>query len=116
MQDFQTELIHLRRLLRQDLGLRGATLAEQIRYGGRLLPRKVRASARRLAEAEGIINAPKLAKQLNWDQLAQDSAICRQYLQGRAQGRAHPLWLRVASWTAVVVLVIACLVFLRAPI
>lgn len=100
MQDFQTEIDHLRRLLRQDLGLRGATLADQIKQGGRLLPRNVRAAAQRLAAAESMAAAPKLAKQLDWDRLRKDCAICRQYLMRRAQGRVHPLWLRVASWVA----------------
>lgn len=118
MQDFQTEIVHLRRLLRQEFGLRGATLADQIRYGGRLLPRKVRAAARRLAEAEGMVAAPKLAKQLDWHRLGEDRILCHDYLQRRAQGRAHPLWLRVASWAALIVVVsagvIASLIFLRA--
>lgn len=115
MHDFQGETAHLRRLLRQDLGLRGGTLADQIRYGGRLLPRNVRAAARRLAVAEGMSAAPKLAKQLDWDRLARDLALCQKYLQRRAQGRVHPLWLRVASWGAVVVLLAGAAVYVAAP-
>lgn len=115
MQDFQTEIAHLRRLLRQDLGLRGATLADQVKYGGRLLPRHVRAAARRLAAAEGMAGLPKLAKQLDWDRLRKDRALCRQYLLRRAQGRDHPWWLRVASWLALLVfaLGISGLIFMR---
>ena len=115
MQDFQTDITHLRRLLRQDLGLRGATLADQVRYGGRLLPRKVRAAARRLAEAEGMADVPKLAKQLDWDRLAADSALCRHYLERRAQGRVHPFWLQAASWVAVLVVLGGAAIYCAAP-
>ncbi len=114
MQDFQSNIAQLRRLLRQDLGLRGATLADQVRYGGRLLPRNVRAAARRLAEAEGMADVPKLAKQLDLDRLAQDSAICRHYLERRAQGRVHPLWLRAASWAAVLVVLGGAAIYVAA--
>lgn len=112
MQDFLTEIAHIRRGLRQDLGLRGQSLSDQLRYGGRLLPRNVRVAARRLAKAEGMAGVPKLAKQLDWDQLAQDCTLCRQYFRRRAQGRVHPLWLRLASWGAVVLLILAGLIFL----
>lgn len=115
MHDFQMKTAHLRRLLRQDLGLRGQTLADQIRYGGRLLPRSVRTAVGRLAVAEGMYSAPKLAKQLDWDRLAQDLALCQHYLQRRAQGRVHPLWLRLASWGAVVILVAGAAVYVAAP-
>lgn len=115
MFDFQVETAHLRRWLRKDLGLRGRTLADQIRYGGRLLPRNVRAAARRLADAEQMSATPKLAKQLDWERLAQDLALCQKYLQRRAQGRVHPLWLRLASWGAVVVLVAGAAVYIAAP-
>lgn len=117
MQDFQTEIAHLRRVLRRDLGLRGDTLADQTRYGGRLLPQKVRKALLRLAEAETMAVAPKLAKQLDWNRVTQDCAMCRQYMQRRVQGRVQPLWLQVASWVALlVVMIIAGLIFLRSQI
>jgi hypothetical protein len=117
MQDFQTEIAHLRRVLRRDFGLRGNTRGDQVRYGGRLLPQEMRKALLRLAEAESMSTAPKLAKQVDWDQVPQDFAICRQYMQRRAQGRVQPLWLQVASWVALlVVMIIAGLIFLRSQI
>lgn len=117
MHDFLTDISHLKRLLRQDLGLRGASLADQIRYGGRRFPRNLRKALHRLAEAEKMLAAPKRAKQLDWDRLARDHALCLSYLRRRAEGRVHPLWLRVASWVALlVVMIVAGFILLRGQI
>ena len=51
--------------LRAKLGLRGKTLAAQIRKGGRLLPRHVRFDATYVAQASTVAGNPKLARMVD---------------------------------------------------
>jgi hypothetical protein len=101
MQDLTRDVAHVARMLKAGLGLRGETLAAQLRSGGRLLPRRVRAAAQRLAEAEAMLQVPKLAKQLDAARLQADIGTCMQHLTPLVQHRVrHGWWLRAASWAA----------------
>lgn len=115
MQNLTDDIAHVSRLLRAALGLRGATIGDQIRHGGRLLPRKVRAAAQRLAEAEAMAGVPKLAKQLDYDGLTRDYKTCVQHLGPLSIGHVrHALWYRALSWSAlIVVLVIGVYAFVH---
>lgn len=107
MKNLTDEIAHLSRLLRVGLGMRGATLGDQLRRGGRLLPKQIRAAAQRLAAAETVIGAPKLAKQLDIQGLAKDYRDCVLYLERVSQGRYQPLWWRIASWVALAIVIVA---------
>jgi hypothetical protein len=88
-------------LLKAGLGLQGDDLAAQLRRGRRLLPRHVRAAAQRLAAAEAMLAAPKLARQLDHAALRADARLCIQHVTPLVQSRVqHGWWLRVASWGA----------------
>ncbi len=121
MDDLGQEIAHVGRLMKAGLGLRGETLQRQLRSGGRLLPRAVRSAAQRLAEAEAISQAPKLARQLDATALRRDIKTCVQHLTPLAQNRVrHGWWLRAASWAALAVfaaaLVAAGLLYVRAKV
>ena len=51
--------------LREKLGLRGKTLTDQLRKGGRLLPRYVRYDATYLAQIAPLADNPKLARMID---------------------------------------------------
>ena len=51
--------------LRDKLGLRGKTLAAQLRKGGRLLPRRIRYDARYLALVVTLADNPKLVRMID---------------------------------------------------
>lgn len=108
MDDLAKDVAHVGRLLKAGLGLRGDDMAAQLRRGGRLLPRRVRAAALRLAAAEPMLAAPKLARQLDSAALSVDAKLCIAHLTPLVQQRVqHSWWLRVASWGALIVLVLA---------
>ena len=56
-----------RSLLETQMRIRGATLDAQIRRAGRLLPRKIRAEAAFLIQANQLVQNPKLARMINSD-------------------------------------------------
>jgi hypothetical protein len=60
-----TQIEELRALLRTRLSIRGKTLPAQIRKAGRLLPRAVRRDATFLAEAQAMMQNPKLARMVD---------------------------------------------------
>lgn len=106
MDDLARDIAHVGRLLKAGLGLRGDDLAAQLRYGGRLLPRRVRAAVQRLADAEAMLGAPKLARQLDAAALGRDAKLCIAHLTPLVQRRVrHGFWLRAASWAALTVVI-----------
>lgn len=106
MDDVARDIAHVGRMLKAGLGLRGADLAEQLRRGGRLLPRRVRAAAGRLAAAEAMLQQPKLAKQLDGASLSRDAKLCIAHLTPLVQRRTlHAWWLVAASWAALIVVI-----------
>jgi hypothetical protein len=112
MDDVARDIAHVGRLLKAGLGLRGDDLAAQLRRGGRLLPRRVRAAAGRLAAAEAMLGAPKLARQLDTAALGRDAKLCIAHLTPLVQRRArHGFWLRAGSWAALVVVICAAVVY-----
>ena len=112
MDDVARDIAHVGRLLKAGLGLRGDDLTAQLRRGGRLLPRRVRAAAQRLAKAEAMLGAPKLARQLDTAALGRDAKLCIAHLTPLVQRRAsHGFWLRAASWAALMVVICAAVVY-----
>lgn len=112
MDDVARDIAHVGRMLKAGLGLRGADLAEQLRRGGRLLPRRVRAAAGRLAAAEAMLQQPKLAKQLDGASLSRDAKLCTAHLTPLVQRRVrHGFWLRAASWAALTVVICAAVIY-----
>lgn len=69
-------------LMEERLRLRGSGLAEKLRKGGRLLPRRVRAQAQLLAEAAAMAQSPKLRVQIDESEVAEAYDICVRHLNG----------------------------------
>jgi hypothetical protein len=112
MDDVARDIAHVGRLLKAGLGLRGDDLAGQMRRGGRLLPRRVRAAALRLAKAQAMLGAPKLARQLDTAALGRDAKLCIAHLTPLVQLRTrHDWWLRAASWAALMVVICAAVLY-----
>ncbi|TDK52638.1 hypothetical protein [Antarcticimicrobium luteum] len=58
--DIETRIAEIAALMHAKLGVRGATLRAALGRAGRRLPRRIRAQARLLAEAEPFAHHPKL--------------------------------------------------------
>jgi hypothetical protein len=98
-------------LMEQRLRIRGAGLAEKLRRGGRLLPRKVRAAAQVLAEAAEMAQNPKLLMQVDQEATAEAYDICLRHLGGvDRKARRNGAVLNVAASVAFSILVVAVLV------
>ena len=67
-------------LLEEKHGLGGRDLAAKLRRGRRLLPRKLRAAADRLAAADEKAKNPKLRGQIDMGQVAEDYDACVRHL------------------------------------
>ncbi len=112
MEDLTRDVAHVGRMLKAGLGLRGDDLSTQLRRGGRLLPRRVRAAAGRLAVAEAMLGAPKLARQLDISGLKADAKLCIQYLTPLVQRRTRQsVWLVAASWAALMLVICAAVFY-----
>lgn len=72
-------------LLGDRLHLRGATLADKLARGRRLLPRRVRREAACLAAAAEAARHPRLRLRLDAGRIARAHAVCRGYLQPLGQ-------------------------------
>ncbi|PTV96351.1 hypothetical protein C8J27_102145 [Rhodobacter aestuarii] len=68
-------------LLAERLGARGHTLPDRIASRHRTLPRKVRRAALDLAEAQALLGAPKVVRQLDHDKLHHAYQTCLHYLE-----------------------------------
>lgn len=68
------------RLMEERLAVRGATLTDKLRKGGRLLPRKVRAAAMRLGVAGAHVQNPRLLLQIDETVVSRDYDICVRHL------------------------------------
>ena len=68
------------RLMEDRLAVRGATLTDKLRKGGRLLPRKVRAAAGRLGVAGAHAQNPRLLLQIDEAVVSKDYDICVRHL------------------------------------
>ncbi|RWR31457.1 hypothetical protein D2T29_10485 [Sinirhodobacter populi] len=86
------------RLMGERLGAHGTTLADRLASRGGSLPAKVRRAAEVLAQAEQMAASPKLARQLNADEIARAHRTCVKYLKRLGSGeRARSLALNVAA-------------------
>lgn len=86
-------------LLAEKHRLRGPDLAAKLRRGRRLLPRRVREAADRLAQAGERAKNPKLWAQIDMDQLSRDYDACMSHLAAidPAARRRGALWSMVES-------------------
>jgi len=71
----------VRTMLRARLSIRGKTLPAQIRKAGRLLPKAVRRDAASLAEAQTLMQNPKLARIVDTAKLEQAHQSVITYLE-----------------------------------
>ena len=99
-------------LMRERLGIRrGETLAEKMRRGGRLLPRKVRREAQYLVETETRVAVPKLAFQMDVARTQKAAEVVRRYLETvDAADRRKGVLLGILGWLAFNFLLISGLV------
>jgi hypothetical protein len=92
-QDLTPQIDEIRSLLETQLRVRGATLDKQIHRAGRLLPRKIRAEAAFLVQANLLVQNPKLARMINPERVGQAHLAVSSYLNAidpkeRAKTRA----------------------------
>ena len=84
------------RLMAERLRLRGQTLPQLTRAAGRLLPRRLRAEARRLIEAQALAAHPKLSRDPHFS----DHLLFHEYFHGdtgRGCGASHQ-----TGWTGLI--------------
>lgn len=67
-------------LLADRMKARGEDMAARLRHVRRRLPRRLRAEADRLAEAEEMAGHPRLAQQLDHERLAEAHAVLMRHL------------------------------------
>ena len=70
-QDLAPQIDEIRSLLETQLRVRGATLEKQVHRAGRMLPRKIRAEAAFLVQANQLVQNPKLARMISADRVGQ---------------------------------------------
>jgi hypothetical protein len=93
-------------LLDERLQLRGADLKAKLRHGGRILPRKVRLAAGRLADAAAKSQVPKLLLLVDEGDVAKDYDTCVRHLTALSPaGGPWATAVRVAGSVAVGLLV-----------
>lgn len=86
----------------------GKGLAAKLRRAGRLLPRDVRRQALFLAEAEKLVQNPKLIKMIDPAKVQAAHRICLGYLDGLNPGeRRKRMLLSMVTSTAFAILVVA---------
>lgn len=73
-------------LLEERLHLRGQGLAEKLRRGGRLLPRKVRAAAEALVEAQELAQNPRLIPMIDTERVSEAYDLCVGHLRQVGRG------------------------------
>ena len=79
---FQAELVALQDMIAERYGVRGTTLAVQVKRLGRLLPRYERGQARVLIEAEQALGHPKMAMRIQPKAFAHAKAALVMHLEG----------------------------------
>ena len=80
-------------LMEERLRIRGKTLADKLKRGGRFLPRKVRREAEYLAEVAHLAQHPKVQTMLDDARIAEAYDICVKHL--RSVGAKERLIARV---------------------
>lgn len=74
------QLAGTRQLMREKLGVKGATLALALRKGRRLLPRHIRSQVAILARAEPFADHPKLRLTLDTEELDKATRVVHAHL------------------------------------
>ncbi|MFN0116529.1 MAG: hypothetical protein ACKVPY_17805 [Paracoccaceae bacterium] len=98
-------------LMEERLRVRGRSLDDKLRRGGRALPKRVLREAWYLAEAADRARVPKLLLQLDHARIAEAYDICVRYLKPLGAGaRRWNAVLNFATSLAAIVLVTAVLV------
>ena len=69
-------------MLETQLRIKGATLDQQIKRAGRLLPRKIRAEAAFLVQANILVQNPKLARMISAERAQKAHDAVATYLRG----------------------------------
>lgn len=93
------------------LRIRGATLGEKLRRGGRILPRRIRREMLLLAEAAERARVPQLQVQIDHARVADAYDACVRYLKPLGAGaRRRAVALNFLTSLAAIVLVTAVLV------
>lgn len=100
MTEIETQLPALRDALERHLGVRGTSLAQQVKRAGRLLPRRLRAQAGLLVKAEALAGNPRLLRQLDDVRVTRALEELHAYVAGI--DRAEALRTRVISIAAVI--------------
>lgn len=116
MMNIEMELPAVRDALERHLGIKGRSLAHQVKRAGRRLPTRIRAQAALLGEAEALCGNPRLLRQLGEARVKQACKEVSEHLAGvdRAEVRRG----RVLSILAVIafnliLVFIAFVIFLR---
>lgn len=116
MMEIEAEAAALSTALERRLGVKGRTLAQQVKRAGRRLPKRIRTQAQLVAQAEAVSGNPRLLRQLGDAAVAQACADVTEHLAGidRAEARRA----RLISILAVlafnfILLFTAVVVFLR---
>ncbi|MCV3270564.1 hypothetical protein [Roseobacter sinensis] len=116
MYEIETDMRALKEAVEKHLGIKGASLGQQLRRAGRRLPRHLRAQAGLLAEAEVLVGNPRLLRQLDEARVARALDDVGTYLRGidRAEARRTRL-LSIAAVIAfnLILLFTAVVVVLR---
>lgn len=102
-------------LMEQRLRIRGTDLTAKLDRGGRLLPRKIRREALRLAEADRAARSPRLQMQIDHDRVARAYDACVRYLKplgASARRKAILLDMVTGFGTGVFVTIVLVLVLL----
>ncbi len=100
-------------LMEERLRVRGTGLAEKLRKGGQLLPRRVRNQADFLAQSAALAQNPKLMLQLDQAAVAQAYDVCVKHLGGvNAWERRKGAIMGFAASIAASLIVIGALVVL----
>ncbi len=98
-------------LMEQRLRIRGASLADKLRRGGRSLPRAIRTEATLLSEAARQVGHPRLLRQIDEDRVNRAYQICLRHLQALDAGaRRRAAIMGVAELIAFRLLALALLV------
>ncbi|MBS8229010.1 hypothetical protein [Vannielia litorea] len=102
----------LAQMMAERLGVRrGETLAEKLRKGGRLLPKKVRREAAYIAETEARMEVPKFAFQYDAARIEKAEKMVRRFLEEvDPADRRKGIVLGILGWLAFNFLVISGLV------
>ncbi|WP_300012870.1 hypothetical protein [uncultured Roseobacter sp.] len=89
MVDIEAKSEALSSALERRLGVKGRSLAQQVKRAGRRLPRRIRAQAQLVAEADAVRGNPRLLRQMGDEQVAQAYSEVLEHLAGidRADAR-----------------------------